>query len=410
MSRPYVYILLLMLFMLSGCFKDKQLEELRKWKVTLDREDKKAYGSYLAYKSLQYFFPDAVIHPLSSGFKYTNMSDEMMYNTRGRSLLILQGINFYLSEPEWKNLKEFVSNGNEVVIFCSRLDSKIEQELGCEKELYGEESTDFYAFTTDHNNKNILHIPGEQKKYGYIGRSLKGFFSINNNIDSNSAWSPADTLGYVYDNPDLIRYKSGGGHITLHAAPLVLSNYFLLQPDNEQYLSALWQTLPANIDHIYWSNYYTRSSEASGFDILWRYPATKLALLLGIFALLAYILFEGKRKQRVIPIIAPIKNDSVSFVETVGRLYYNKGDHTNLAEKMVQQFLEWVRMHYLLNTNLLNEHFITQLAIKSGQAEATVRELVYRIHEIRLREAKIDDTYLYQFYNIIQQFYKNHRI
>lgn len=121
------------------------------------------------------------------------------------------------------------------------------------------------------------------------------------------------------------------------------------------------------------------------------------------------MLFEGKRKQRIIPIIAPLRNDSVSFVETVGRLYYNKGNHTNLAEKMVQQFLEWVRTNYFLNTNQLNDAFIHQLTIKSGQADATVRELMEMIHEIKLASVKIDDAYLYQLYNTIQQFYKNKR-
>ena len=102
----------------------------------------------------------------------------------------------------------------------------------------------------------------------------------------------------------------------------------------------------------------------------------------------------------------PLKNDSVSFVETVGRLYYNKGDHTNLSEKMVQQFLEWVRAHYFLNTNLLNEAFINQLSIKSGQPEAKVRGLVEIINEIKSRSVKTDDAYLYQLYTTIQQFYK----
>jgi hypothetical protein len=132
--------------------------------------------------------------------------------------------------------------------------------------------------------------------------------------------------------------------------------------------------------------------------------------LLGIFALLLYILFEGKRKQRIIPIIAPLKNESVSFAETVGRLYYNKGDHANLAGKMTQQFLEWVRIQYLLNTNLLNEEFIKQLTIKSGEPETVVRALADMIQEIKLGTAQIDDAYLYQLYNTIQQFYKNHRI
>ena len=106
--------------------------------------------------------------------------------------------------------------------------------------------------------------------------------------------------------------------------------------------------------------------------------------------------------------MAPLKNESVSFIETVGRLYFNKGNNTNLAEKIIQQYLEWVRLHYYLNTNLLSTEFIKQLAHKSGQPEYVVTELVYMITEIRMGSVKPDDAYLYQLYRTIQQFYKNH--
>ena len=77
---------------------------------------------------------------------------------------------------------------------------------------------------------------------------------------------------------------------------------------------------------------------------------------------------------------------------------------------MVQHFLEWVRTHYFLNTNLLNQDFSRQLTIKSGQAESTVKGLMEMIHEIKLGTAYIDDAYLYQLYITIQIFYKNNRL
>jgi len=425
--------------------------------VTLDHSDKRPYGSFLAYESLKFFFPDAQIKSLSPAFKYTSIDQSMKYATEGRTLLVLNGFNFRLSELEWRDLKSFVYAGNEVVILASTIDDRIEEELGFVKGYAGEDGYLVYAYADNHANKNVLSLSDNRnEKYGYRGRSVKGYFSFHGEKDTatdksrekqseendnmpaadtvhasdastgddtyaNSSngentgdgytWSQADTLGYCRDSfPDVIRYATGEGHITFHAAPLVMSNYFLLQDKNIQYLSSLWHTLPGDITRIYWSDYYARSTELSDMEVLWRYASTKAAVLLAILLLLVYILFEGKRKQRIIPVIAPLKNDSVSFVETVGRLYYNKGNHANLAEKMTQQFLEWVRTYYLLNTNLLNEQFIQQLTIKSGEPEAMVRSLTDMIHEIRLKSVAIDDAYLYQLYNIIQKFYKNHRI
>jgi hypothetical protein len=216
----------------------------------------------------------------------------------------------------------------------------------------------------------------------------------------------AEVLGFARSRANFVRYAYGNGHISLHGAPLALSNYFLLQPGNVDYLTAVWQTLPAGITRVYWNSYYKRNAEVSSMDILWRYPATRLALLIAILVLVTYVLFEAKRRQRIIPVIPPLRNDSVSFAETVGRLYYNKGNHLNLAEKMVQQFLEWVRTHHYLNTNQLNEQFLQQLSARTGQPEAMVRPLMEMIHEIKLGTAKPDDAYLYQLYSSIQQFYK----
>ena len=65
-----------------------------------------------------------------------------------------------------------------------------------------------------------------------------------------------------------------------------------------------------------------------------------------------------RRKQRYIPVVAKPKNDSLDFVKTIGRLYYDKGDHKNLSRKMGAFFLEHVRSRYKLPTGTLNEEFI----------------------------------------------------
>ena len=425
MSRIYYISVILLLLVLPGCLSDKDQQEAKKWRITLDPQDKNPYGTYLANQSVKYYFPDAVFEPIPKDFHYDDLGKKLKSEDYDRSLIVFEGLDFKVTEGEWKELLNFVNNGNEIVIFCSSLDEKIEKEFSCYKQLEHSEENNFYFNQPDLNNKNVLSIVDDpNNKYGYEGRSLKGYFYVKGDSvyideanktgkskddDTYTLYGP-DTLGYARDKPNFIRYGLGRGHITLHAAPLVLTNYFLLQPRNIDYLTAVWQTLPKRITKIYTHNYYKRSGTSSGFSVLWQYPSTRWALLLGILALLVYVLFEGKRKQRIIPVIAPLKNDSVSFAETVGRLYYNKGNHANLAAKMSQQFLEWVRIHYYLNTNLLNEHFTNQLTIKSGQPEAVVKGLMDMIHEIKLGYTQIDDAYLYQLYNTIQHFYKNNRV
>jgi len=366
---------------------------------------------------------------LSSGFRFNSIDDGMSYHDDSAAMLILVGLDFYVSEREKEKLLQFAAKGNEVVLFCSKLDNQLIGALGCTKEKGGYEDMPLTAYYPAKDHQNYVTLAGnETTKFQLDGRTLRSYFTIGNNtpempsdsltdyIETNPVIISGDevadignvtVLGSNAEGPDFIRYNVGEGHITLHAAPLVLSNYFLLQGGNRKYLDGIWHTFPGNISHIYWTDYYKRRAERSHASSLLHFPPLQWAFWIMIALLLIYVLFEAKRRQRIIPIVAPPVNSSVSFAETVGRLYYNKGNHQNLAEKMVQHFLEWVRSYYYLNTSEINDTFIKQLTVKSGMPENTVRELVQVIHEVRTRSVSVDEPYLFHLYTIIQQFYKN---
>jgi len=429
---PLHTTLLLLVLCLPAC-QNPFAKKKTNWEVSLQKEDKKPYGSYIAYQSLKHYFPGAKTEVLSTGFRYTSIDGYMHFDENGRSLLILLGLDFNISSQELEELKRFAANGNEIMLFCSRMDTAIEGLLKCYKHGGGGEGIKPHTFLSEKSNRDILTLndSNNQQTYGHEGRALYSYFTVDH-LDSTTTTTITDdagtviqyeeetttandetivtgpdTLGFASGMPDFLRYAVGDGHITIHAAPLVLSNYFLLQKGNKAYLDAVWHSLPANISHVYWNEYYKRRAEGSEFSVLWRYPATRWALILAIFTLVIYVLFESRRRQKIIPVIEQPENTSLSFTETVGRLYYNKGNHSNIAEKMIQHFLEWVRTHYHLNTNHLNYDFIQHLSKKTGEPEQTVSRLVEMIHEIRTNSIKPDEPYLYELYTTIQRFYKN---
>lgn len=433
-TTTYIVLMLAALMGLSGCtgcFNKKQTN----WNVTLQQDSKIPYGSYLAFRSLKYYFPQARIEAVSKGFRYENIEDGMRLDADSAALLVLNGLDFYVSDNELEDLVSFAKKGNEIFLICSRMDNKLEERFGCSKE---QEFPEEYPLSfVDPGKKNVRALSlllDSAQHYGMEGRSLLGYFSfippdttaqateadstssnaddyVNKKTvtidDENSDDAAPEILGKTLDtNVNFIRYRVGKGHITLHAAPLAFSNYFLLQPGNTKYLDGVWQSFPANISHIYWNDYFKRHREHASIWMLFKYEATRWALLIAIITLLLYVLFESKRRQRIIPIVPKLENSSVTFVETVGRLYFNKGNHHNLGEKMIQHFLDWVRTHYYLNTNQINEAFTQQLIIKSNLPESTVREMIRMVNEVRLREVSIDEAYLYHLHNTIQQFYK----
>jgi hypothetical protein len=318
------------------------------------------------------------------------------------------------------------------VIFCNLLDEKLEKKLAINAYGGSEEFPVQDNWNRGDSNLGVLSLearPGSQ--FGYHGRDLRGYF----NPDTPSKDSSADTvivssyygdgsdpvtqsydddgdtavvpdiLGRAKGKPNFLRYAYGSGHLTVHIAPLTLTNYFLLQGENRRYLDGVWSTLPENIGAVYWHEYFKRTAEASSFGMLWRHPATRWALLLSLLALGLYILFESKRRQRIIPIVQPLQNTSVAFVETVGRLYFDRGDHANLASKMVQHFLEWVRNTHNLPTTELNDAFAQSLARKTGHTEREAKAATFIANEVRVGNFAVTEEYIHHLYATLQPFY-----
>ena len=396
------------------------------WSVTLDHEKKTPYGAAIAYETLPQYFPASRREPLTKWFRYTSIDQHMYGGYDSANLLVLLGLDFYVTDDEWTSLLRFVKAGNELLLLSSNLDVHFARALHCGKVRAGYEIYPLSQFNDGKENKNALSIPPDTiRKWGYTGRSINSYFESHrlledDTLQNESAGTETDryerraleasvdttptVLGTQAGKPDFLRYKVGAGHITLHAAPLVLSNYFLLQNDNRHYLDSIWHTFPANISLIYWNEYFKRSTRKSTLSVLLKYPAMRWALIIAAITLLLYVLFGLKRLQRVVPVRPPVENASASFVETVGRLYFNKGNHANLAEKMTQHFLEWVRNNYHLDTAELGEPFIRALAAKSGIPESEAAALINRIHDIRLGAA-VTPEYLYELHRSIQSFY-----
>jgi hypothetical protein len=114
-------------------------------------------------------------------------------------------------------------------------------------------------------------------------------------------------------------------------------------------------------------------------SLRWAYYITAISLLL-------FMIFEMKRKQRIIPIIKPLTNTTLEFVGTIGNLYFQGNDHKNIAEKKINFFMDQLRTKYWLNTSHLDETFVKIAAKKMGQPEEDVRRLVNTIVAIRVRD------------------------
>jgi len=397
---------------LSACLPRRTSKPNTDWRINLSEKSSSPYGCRLAWDALPYYFPRARIQRLDKSFRYNHMGESMWQEAPdSATLLILEGLDFFISNGEWQTLKVFMEEGHEVLLLCSRLDARLEEELGLSKMLSLEEQP-LNIYNDGMGNAHLLQLANRKGSFGYQGRSLQGFFK---QLTDSTILTPGyDTirppvvLGSRTDAPgmpNVLRFQMGKGHLTLHAAPLVLSNYFLLQENNRFYLEGLLHTLPSHINKVYWQSYYRRQRQGSNFSVLWQSPATRSALLLALFTLLLYVLFEMKRRQRIIPQLPQPENTSVAFATTIGMLYYHQGNHTNMAHKMWQHFQEWLRQKHNLEVQAGEAHFAKKLAGKTGQSMAQTNKLLYYAGLLQQEHYNFGADDLRLFYEALQAFY-----
>ena len=128
----------------------------------------------------------------------------------------------------------------------------------------------------------------------------------------------------------------------------------------------------------------TSKQQQGLLSVILKYDNFKWAFWIALLLLGLYLLTEIKRKQRIIPEYAKPKNDSLEFVTTIGKLYYEKGDHKNLADKLTQYFLDHVRNHFKISTAEINQFFVQQLAAKSNKNIDEIKAITESMHTINL--------------------------
>lgn len=401
---PYILVLLLAvaiiaLFITGNNKANRRLDE----RITLRKQDKIPYGTYVAYRNLKYLFPQATV--------YSNRREpgywDSLYNYRSKQAFIVVAGRLYATEEEMRRMITFAESGNDVFISARYLSQAADNILGCSSSSY---DLSLYSDKEMDNNMSIsLKDPpyGKNMKYNYPGKKFNSYFS---KIDSTTT----EVLGYDEEGrPDFIHLRAGKGNFYLQLEPLAFSNYFLLHKNNIGYYENALSLIPKNVTKVVWDEYYLykrsyndeKQSRENWLNVLFRYPALKAALLTAIFTLLLFVLMEMRRKQRYIPVVAKPRNDSLDFVRTIGRLYYDKGDHKNLCCKMASYFLEHVRNRYKLPTGNLDDEFVRNLQFKTGCEESEIRDIISFIKYIDDAPA-ISHSGLTDFHKQLESFYK----
>jgi hypothetical protein len=399
-SFPYVIgavVLVVLIFIMASTATKppRKMDE----RLTLRQSDKIPYGTRVARELLGALFPSAAL-PFDRN--YPSSWDSIDMNDHNQAVILMADY-FDADRDELEEMAEFVEKGNYIFIISRAASNDVASFF---KVAY---SNDFYtSYSTRDSLRVALLSPAfaGNVSFTYPGKKYDGSFR---KIDS--------TQTVVLGNngrgqANFIQLNKGKGTFYLHTAPLAFSNYFILHKNNAAYYEQVLSVLPKNVDIILWNEYYLekprnpRNEDPSWLKGLFSNPAFKWGFLVGAFTLALFVLLGMRRRQRMIPRYEKPKNDSMDFVKTLGRLYYDRKDHKNLAMKMAAYFLEHVRSKYKLPTHTLDEMFVQALHFKSGYPEQETRTLILTINTTQSTQA-ITEIQLTEFHKQLEMFYQN---
>lgn len=368
---------------------------------TFSKDDKLPFGGYVAYNQLRQLYSRNVVQTEKDKFEkswqniYNNTSDTA-------ALYVCITPRLILSAGDISSMLDYVNTGNTLFISSEDISKELLDTLGCAYENADKELNDWFSLRNTTIGM-LPQLPVDSSRYGYFFIPFKNYFS---KYDSTYT-RPLGVNEKGQANFILVFY--GKGKFYIHTEPRALGNYFLLQKNNYRYMQDMFAFAPSTAEHVFWDDYYNKHNYIddghSAFGFILKYPQLAWAFWLVIALALAFILFNGKRKQRIIPVQSPLKNTSAIFAETIGRLYFKKKDNKDMADKMIMYFFEYIRNHFFLNTNSINDEFITSLSRRSSVPEEMTAALFATINNIQ-DEATTTDQQLLSLNSQIENFYK----
>ena len=296
------------------------------------------------------------------------MSDttEKFYNY----ILISPGVT--ITNAELQKLRTFIARGNHVFIASDDLENSFCDSLGIklskpEKLLLGNDT--LYKFCN----------PAVEKRHFAVPSLAKGYFTISD--------STLNITGLMEDGQKrkvMVKIQIGDGSLIICSLPLMFTNWFILQPGMSQIPFRALSYLPTDRT-VVWDEYMKqgRDEDTSPLRIILKNKALSRAYFLTLFGIVLILVFETRRRRSMVPVVEPLKNNSLDFVKVVGLLHYEQRNYSDIAHKRITYFLERIRTQYHMTTVNTDKEFAIALAEKSGYGQSETENLVNIINQVR---------------------------
>ena len=347
-----LYGLIFIIVMVVLALLELGKSEVTDWRKNFDVNEKTPFGLFV--------FSKEVDHLLQNKVKRTDLSPYDFY--KAQKLLPHNGliVQSEIDVESWNKILQNVQEGSDALIISDFFHREITDSLSFTTSKISYEETNLLKLTDEKFAQDSLQLDKLPSGMGF--ELIKAKDEILGKEESDAKMA------------NFIKMRHGRGHLYLHSEPLIVTNFYLLKPESKNYVQDVFSYLSER-ETVWFSGANKNVAESrSPLRFILANPPLRYAWWLLLAGLVLFIIFNAKRKQRIVPIVEPLKNKSVEFVKSIGNLYLQEGDFHDMMAKKAQYFLNRVRMDLLIDTKNLDEKFIHLLHLKTGKSIEKINE------------------------------------
>ncbi|MCJ7934513.1 MAG: hypothetical protein MUW56_12960 [Chryseobacterium sp.] len=350
-----IYAVIFIVVMVILALLEVNKKETTDWRKNFDLDEKSPFGLFVFNNEAKALFKNNLKKIEQTPYEYYNQHKKGAHN-----IVVIEN---KIDGESWKKILDQVSAGSDAMLIVGRsMPKEISDNIG------------YYDSDISFEEENVLKFTDKKYQNDFIKLdkfpSGRGFSLIKPGVEILGKTVERKNT----DQANFIKVKYGKGTVYVHCEPLFLTNYYLLKPGNVKYTQDVFSYLQDR--ETVW--FVPSNSKASRFFMRFvlSNPALKYAWWVFLGGLILFIFFNAKRKQRVVPVIEPLRNTSLDFVKSIGNLYLQEGDFHDMMAKKAQYFLNKVRLDLLIDTQNLDSEFAKKLHLKTGKTIEMIDEAI----------------------------------
>lgn len=435
MKKSTVYIViglvcalvLALLFILdTGDEKKKKEEEKKKierkpndWEKNYGHRTLDPYGTFIFYQLLKQ--QNQHVRLLRKNSQYRDL--DTIQNKR--RLYVFVGQKFSTHYKRLEKVLNFVERGNDAFIAAEILPkqilSKISDHYSTKRSYYKNVELNFtdsalvdsanFNFRFIYKRKNISKRWTDFQRANYYYETYTEEQDAIKTLEKN-------TVTY---NPVFIKVPYGKGYLYLHTVPYTLTNIVMKRERGVQHAERVISCLPNepvifdrflnDVSNSGRNNQYNDNEgggrkRSSPLQFILENRSLRWAYYLLLVAFVLYLLFKGKRMQKIIPPKEKFDNTSMDFADTMSKLYLQYGQHKYIVFQQEKNLVNYIRSRYYIHAQKVDEEYIGRVAVKSGIKREKIALIFERFQRIKkVNHATSNDVV--EIYAEIEYFYKN---